>query len=136
MATDPNKGAALPPPPRLTGNQQADLKSLLDWTWATYNALAESGIFLLSSAQPARFPIVPGSFTISESETGQNVTFTTKQPDTNYFPQLSVSGSSGTVAADAYRITGITKTTEGFTVAIAAPPGAGASITFSYLITR
>lgn len=136
MANDPNKGAALPPPPRLTGNQQADLKSLLDWTWATYNALAESGIFLLSSAQPARFPVAPGNLTFSESESTKTATFAAEQPDTDYFPQLSVAGSSGTVAADAYRITSITKTTEGFTVAIAAPPGAGASVTFSYLITR
>ena len=136
MANDPNKGAPLPPPPRLTGNSQTDLKLLLDWVWSFYNALAESGVFLLSSAQPARFPVLPGNITISDSETSQTVVFTTEQPDTDYFPQLSVTGSSGAVAAAAFQITSITKTTQGFTVTIAAAPGADASVTFNYLITR
>lgn len=52
-AADPNRGAGLPSPPRLTGDANIDTSVLLQWVTEFYNQINQNGVFLLTQAQRA-----------------------------------------------------------------------------------
>jgi len=78
-----------------------------------------------------------GATNIGNTDTSVAVAFVNAEPDTNYRIVVSVTGASGTPAAGAYTITGVTsKLTTGFTLNIAAAPGAGNQVNFNWLLVR
>jgi len=80
--------------------------------------------------------VFAGSITISGTATSATVTFPTAEPDTAYGVVASASGLTGTPAAAAFTVVGVARLTTGFTVRVAAAPGAGASVTLTFFVMR
>jgi len=75
-----------------------------------------------------------GFVDISEGTSTAAVTFGTAEPDTSYFVYLSVRTLSGAPAAGSKTPSWNTPATTGFTVALDAAPGAGASVRVSWFL--
>lgn len=158
---------AIPKPPRLTGNQQNDTVAIITWAWDFYKAVEIQGAYaksadvasdIANAVDPANATagtaqetantalalagnleagLDAGTVTISDAATTGAVTFTTEQADASYIVTASVSSVTGTPAANAYTLAGISgKATTGFTVSLRAAPGAGTSITYAWQLQR
>jgi len=76
-----------------------------------------------------------GEITISGLSTTGSVNFSQPQPNTNYIVLVSpVVAKTGTPAVGAFQVPEVAKTTSGFTLTLAAAPGAGNSVTYQYRV--
>lgn len=122
--------AAIPGPPRLSGNPQEDFVVYIQWLQEFYRATVIE-----------RIAAVAGQFTIEDDNNAATITLPVvsgqPQPDTDYFPIVSPAGFSGAPGADAFIVASIeNKTTSGFDVVLRDAPGAGNSVTFNYTVAR
>ena len=158
-------GAAVPTPPRLTGNPNTDLAAVIEWAWAFYKAVELGGAyaksielagltdpasgtvataqqtanlaFILATLQKDRLDAMPaGTVTVTGTNTTAQVTLAAAQADTNYSVALTAQSAGGTPAAGAYTVTAVAKTTTTFTITVSAAPGASNSVTFAWQIQR
>lgn len=79
-----------------------------------------------------------GSLTISDTANTGQVVFPSPLPDDTYKVFPTVSGFTGTPASAAriVNINGNTKSVNGFTLVLAAAPGAGNSVTVDFLVIK
>lgn len=114
------------PPPRVTGNAQQDIVGLSQWLQQFYNDVG------LTNYE------VSGLFEIDDADFNVFIPFASnrRQPDTNYYVTFGVESFSGTPPLSALQVTNVTKGTDGFTVTINTPPGAGNSVTMAYSVRR
>jgi hypothetical protein len=88
----------------------------------------------LSNTGTPSWPARRGQVQISESATSATVTLTPAEPDTAYFVQLTVILATGT--AGSCTVTGVTKATGTFTVAVQAAPGTGKTVIYDWFVYR
>ncbi|MDD3926087.1 MAG: glycosyl hydrolase family 28-related protein [bacterium] len=77
-----------------------------------------------------------GSVTISGTAVSAPVTFAVSEQDTSYYLTLTPVGGKGIPVADSRVVKSITKKITGFTVNLAAAPGAGNSVTYDWQLFR
>lgn len=77
-----------------------------------------------------------GTFTVSDTDTQAEVTIARQQSDANYLFLVTPLAISGTPADLAHSIASVQRAQQSATVTLKAAPGAGASITYSYLVAR
>jgi hypothetical protein len=153
--------AIIAPPPRASGNPQADTKSITDWLWSFFiAAVVESGLLdpsFQSDAgtfdpdslpDPADSSIAKAQDTanrayqrislteFSLSDTNDTVTFTFTVPRDNadYRVLVQPKANTGPPASAAFVVAAIDVTAESFTVQFASAPGSGTSITYDGFI--
>lgn len=108
-------------------------------TAATAQETANAALTLAESNDARIDPLETGEagqFTVSGTDTTAAVTFGTPQADTSYYIAFGGDAITGSPAADAYIITGITKTENGFTAQLRAAPGASNSVIFGWVLKR
>lgn len=158
---------SIPKPPRLTGNLANDQVAIITWAWDFYKAVEIQGAYaksadvandIANAVDPANATagtaqetantalalagnieagLDAGTVTISDAATSGAVTFTIDQADASYIVVASVSTVSGTPAAGAYTLAGVSgKATTGFSIELTAAPGAGKSITYAWQVQR
>jgi hypothetical protein len=118
--------AAVPPPPRQTGDFQADYKAYIEWFIEVYEIGFVGNQFWKED----------GTFTINEANTTAEVVFDNAQTDTDYIVFTISQAVSGAVADGSSTVKSITKTTTGFTVAVETAPGAGTAVLFDWALMR
>ncbi|MDD3926089.1 MAG: glycosyl hydrolase family 28-related protein [bacterium] len=77
-----------------------------------------------------------GVFTVSGNTAGITVTFNKPEPDASYYLTLTPVSERGKPSVDSHIVTDIAKTSAGFTVNLAAAPGAGNSIIYDWHLIR
>lgn len=110
-------------------------------TAATAQETANAALSLAESNEPRIDALEAsegeaGQFTISETDTTAVVTLATAQPDIDYYVAFGGDAITGSPAADAYIITGITKTVNDFTVQLRAAPGVATSVIYGWVLKR
>lgn len=123
-------GATLFTPPQLTGRPEQDVPALGEYIQQMYRIL---------QLEPTGYSPngwVSGSFTIEGTETGADVTFAAPQSDAQYTLGFAVLTSSVGSDVNSLLIAGYEPAAEGFTVALAAAPGSGQSVSFTYHVRR
>lgn len=109
----------LPPPPKVLS-----LAAVVEWLWQLYRGLALERRTLRGSI------VVEGDAIGGTVATGYNL------PDGNYEVLLQSKSFTGSPPADAFRVTTKTTAPSDFTFVLAAAPGVGSSITFSWILVR
>lgn len=122
--------ATLFPPPQLTGNPDADVPAMGEYLQQIYRTLGLEP----NGYRPNGWDT--GSFTIADTETTAEIAFPESQTDDEYSVTFGCEESSSGVDTDALKIAGYSRTAEGFTVRLAAAPGSGESVTFTYHVRR
>ena len=120
----------------LANGDPVDLEDLPDPTNSSVSAAQTVANAAYMLAVQNAENIKAGSVTVTDPATTGAATFATEEPDTSYFVTLTASAESGTPAIDSHIVTSIAKTTTGFTVTVAAAPGASASVTFDWIKFR
>lgn len=105
-------------------------------TVATAQQTANDALIAAAAAAEELASQDSGTLIISGASISGAVAFAVAQADTNFYPVTTVAATSGTPAAGAYTVTGIAKTTGGFTVSLSAAPGVGNSVTFNWQVQR
>lgn len=78
--------------------------------------------------------IVTGSFTVSDGDTSAAVTFSEALPAASYRMVATASTYTGSPSVTAFAIAAMTKGTGGATFTLVSAPGAGASVTFDFIL--
>ncbi|MDD3927244.1 MAG: glycosyl hydrolase family 28-related protein [bacterium] len=118
-----------------------DVSGVNGWQYAgklrrgSLNAADLSGISGLSGSSTIARNL-RGSVTVSGTATGTAVTFGAAEADAAYFLTLTPVAEGGTPAAESRTVRTVTKTAAGFTVNLAAAPGAGNSVTYDWHLIR
>lgn len=121
----------IPGPPVLIGNKDQDIWSYLKWVGDFYKAVVLERIATLA-----------GTFEISGTENSIIVTLPDAvvglgQPDDVFSPVCSIASFAGSPNANAFIIQScVAQSRTSFEVTLAAAPGAGASVIFSYVVVR
>lgn len=106
-------------------------------TVATAQDTANNALIAATNALAQLAAMDAGEVTISDAATSAAVTFSTDQADTSYYITASAKSVTGTPAAGAYTVAGISgEATTGFTLHVTAAPGAGKSVTFAWHLQR
>lgn len=77
-----------------------------------------------------------GSVTVSGLESSGTAIFDFKEPDTNYFVNITPSERSGNPQSGSNRVQWTEKTQDGFTIILENAPGVGNSVTFDWFLLR
>lgn len=109
----------IPPPPK-----SLTLAAVVEYMQQLYRALA---------LEPRT---LRGSVTVEGDAIGATVTHGVNLPDGDYEVVLQAKAVEGSPAADAFRVTTKTYAPADFSFVLAAAPGAGNSITFSWILVR
>jgi len=109
----------IPPPPKAL-----TLAAVVEYMQQLYKALA---------LEPRT---LRGNVTVEGDAIGGTVTHGVNLPDADYEVVLQAKTITGSPAADAFRVVTKTYAQQDFTFALAAAPGAGSSITFSWILVR
>ena len=75
-----------------------------------------------------------GAFTVSASATTGTATFTTSEPDTNYYLSITPTTNSGSYVAGSTTIEKTAKATNGFTITVQAAPSSNQG--FDWILVR
>lgn len=109
----------LPPPPKVLS-----LAAVVEWLWQLYRGLALERRTLR------------GSVLVEGDAIGATVTHGFNLPDGDYEVILQAKAVVGAPSADAFRVTTKTTANTDFSFVLAAAPGGGNSITFSWILVR
>lgn len=109
----------IPPPPKVMS-----LAAVVEYMNQLYRALA---------LEPRT---LRGEVTIEDAAIGATVTHGVNLPDSDYEVILQAKAVTGSPAADAFRVTTKTYAAADFSFVLAASPGSGNAITFSWILVR
>ena len=143
-------------PPRTTGNAQQDIPLLVDWFWKAYQIIVQAVNYVtglndditenasdivqlqadVSNLQTIMSRMIHGEATVSDTNTGFSVTFTSELPDDDYFVVVQAKSSTGTPTAESLIIAAKTYSTTGFSVTLQLAPGAGDSVTYDWQLIK
>lgn len=91
--------------------------------------------FVLSATNFSTLGFV-GSFTVSDTDDEATVSFTTEEASADYKVFVTAQDFTGAAADGAFTVKKVAKTTAGFTVTLAAAPGASTNVTFDFWVRR
>lgn len=148
--TVPSAPETLIEPPRSTGDVQQDYPLMLDWFYSAYQNIVQAVAYMkavreelvdintaaIATNDALLAAQVKGSVTVSNTSTGETVTFDDEQADADYIIIMQAISISGAPAAASLVISSKTYATTGFSFTVAQAPGAGTSVTYEWQIMR